>query len=49
MTRQAAALRRNAVSSKDINLARDAASAATGALTLAARAAEELKGILDKR
>jgi len=43
MTRQAAVLRRNAVSSNDINIARDAASAATGALTLAARAAEELR------
>jgi hypothetical protein len=49
MTRQAAALRRKAVSSNDINLARDAASAATGALALGARAAEELKGILDKK
>ncbi len=49
MTRQAAMLRRNAISSNNINIARDAASAATGALTLAARAAEELKGLLDKK
>lgn len=46
MTRQAAALRRKAVSSNDINLARDAASAATGALTLGARATEELQRLL---
>jgi len=46
MTRQAAALRRKAVSSNDINIARDAASAATGALTLGARATEELQRLL---
>ena len=49
MTRQAASLRRNAVSSNNINLARDAASAATGALTLGARASEELKSLLDRK
>ena len=46
MTRQAAALRRKAVSSNDINIARDAASAATGALTLGVRATEELQRLL---
>ena len=46
MTRQAAALRRKAVSSNDINIARDAASAAIGALTLGARATEELQRVL---
>lgn len=49
MTRQAAALRRKAVSSNDINLARDAASAATGALTLATRAREELQRLLENK
>ena len=49
MTRQAAALRRNAISSNDISIARDAATAATGALTLAARAAEELQRLLGKK
>ena len=46
---QAAALRRKAVSSNDITIARDAASAATGALTLRTRGVEELKGLLDKK
>lgn len=45
MTRQAAALRRAAVSSNDINIARDASSAAAGALMLGARALEELRGL----
>lgn len=45
MTRQAAALRRAAVSSNDINIARDASSAAAGALTLGERALEELRGL----
>jgi hypothetical protein len=49
MTRQAASLRRKAVSSNDINVARDAASAATGALALGARASEELKSLLERR
>lgn len=46
MTRQAAALRRNAVSSNNINIARDASSAATGALALGERAAEELERLI---
>ncbi|HXG56789.1 MAG TPA: hypothetical protein VNJ03_15535 [Vicinamibacterales bacterium] len=43
MTRQAASLRRTALSSNDIKLAWDASSAAAGALMLAERAADELK------
>ena len=46
LTRQAALLRRNAVSSNNINLARDASSAASGALTLGARAVEELRRLV---
>ena len=42
LTRQAAALRSQAVSSNDMTLARDASSAAAGALTLGDRALEEL-------
>ena len=42
MARRAAATRRNAVSSNDMNLARDASSAAAGALMLLERADEEL-------
>lgn len=43
MTRQAASLRRTALSSNDIKLAWDASSAAAGAMMLAERAAGELK------
>jgi hypothetical protein len=46
MTRHAAVLRRNAVSSNDINMARDASSAAAGALALGERAAEELERLV---
>lgn len=48
LTRQAAALRRDAVSSNDINIARDASSAAAGALTLGERAADELSRLTDR-
>lgn len=48
MTRQAAALRWNAVSSNDFNLARDASSAAAGALTLAERAADEFERLMKR-
>lgn len=48
MTRQAATLRANAVSSNDITIARDASSAAAGALTLGERAADELRKLIDR-
>ena len=46
MTRQAAELRTNAVSSNDIKLAWDASAAAAGAMTLGERAIEELQRLL---
>lgn len=46
MTRHAAVLRRTAVSSNDINMARDASSAAAGALALGERATEELERLM---
>jgi hypothetical protein len=46
MTRQAAELRANAVSSNDIKLAWDASAAAAGAITLGERAIEELQRLL---
>lgn len=46
MTRQAAALRTNAVSSNDIKIAWDASAAAAGALTLAERALDELQRLI---
>ena len=46
MTRQAATLRRNAVSSNDIKIAWDASAAAAGALTLGERALDELDRLL---
>jgi hypothetical protein len=48
MTRQAAALRSNAVSSNDIHIARDASSAAAGALTLGERALDELARLVKR-
>ena len=42
MARRAASTRQNALSSKDVKLARDASSAAAGALMLSDRAAQEL-------
>lgn len=49
MTRQAAVVRRNAVSSNDIRLAWDASAAAAGALTLADRAVEELQRLISSQ
>lgn len=46
MTRQAASLRTNAVSSNDIKIAWDASAAAAGALTLAERALDELQRLI---
>jgi hypothetical protein len=46
MTRQAAALRRNAVSSNDIKIAWDASAAAAGALTLAEQGLGELQRLI---
>ena len=46
MTRQAAALRRNAVSSNDIKIAWDASAAAAGALTLAEQGLDELQRLI---
>ena len=46
LARQAAVLRRDAVSSKNTKLAWDASSAAAGALMLAERAADELKRLI---
>jgi hypothetical protein len=46
MTRQAAELRRNAISSNDIKTAWDASAAAAGALSLAERAASELQRLI---
>lgn len=46
MTRQAAVLRRNAISSNDIKLAWDASAAATGAITLGEQAIEALRRII---
>jgi hypothetical protein len=46
MTRHAAVLRRNAVLSNDIGMARDASSAAAGALALGERATEELERLI---
>ncbi|HJR58424.1 MAG TPA: hypothetical protein VJ813_03460 [Vicinamibacterales bacterium] len=46
MTRQAATLRRNAVSSNDIKIAWDASAAASGALTLGERAVHELDRLI---
>lgn len=46
LARQAAALRRNAVSSNDTTLAWDASSAAAGALMFAERAADELNSLI---
>jgi hypothetical protein len=46
LTRQAAALRRDAISSKNTTLAWDASSAAAGALMLAERAADELERLI---
>ena len=49
MTRQAASLRRTAVSSNDIKIAWDASAAAAGALSLRTRAAEELQRLIASR
>ena len=49
MTRQAAAVRLNAVSSNDIKLAWDASAAAAGALTLGERAVDELDRLTSSR
>lgn len=49
MTRQAATLRRNAVSSNDIKLAWDASAAAAGALTLGERALDELRRLISSQ
>lgn len=46
LTRQAAELRTNAISSNDIKMAWDASAAATGALTLSARAVSELQRLI---
>jgi hypothetical protein len=46
MTRQAAELRTNAISSNDIKIAWDASAAAAGALTLAERAVSELQRLI---
>lgn len=46
MTRQAAELRTNAISSNDIKIAWDASAAAAGALTLGERAASELQRLI---
>jgi len=46
MTRQAAELRMNAVSSNDIKLAWDASAAAAGAINLGERAIDELQRLL---
>ena len=46
MTRQAAELRRNAVSSNDIKLAWDASAAAAGAINLGEKAIDELQRLL---
>ena len=46
MTRQAAELRMNAVSSNDIKLAWDASAAAAGAINLGEKALEELQRLL---
>jgi hypothetical protein len=49
MTRQAAVLRRNAVSSNDIKIAWDASAAASGALTLGERAVHELDRLISSQ
>jgi hypothetical protein len=49
MTRQAAALRTNAVSSNDIKIAWDASAAAAGALTLAEQALGELQRLISSQ
>lgn len=49
MTRQAAVLRRNAVSSNDIRIAWDASAAASGALTLGERAVHELDRLISSQ
>jgi hypothetical protein len=49
MTRQAATLRRNAISSNDIKLAWDASAAAAGAITLGERALDELQRLISQQ
>jgi len=49
MTRQAASLRRTAVSSNDIKLAWDASAAAAGAITLRERAVDELQRLISSQ
>jgi hypothetical protein len=49
MTKQAAALRRNAILSNDIKMAWDGSAAAAGALTLAQRALDELDRLISSR
>jgi hypothetical protein len=49
MTRQAASLRRNAVSSNDIRIAWDASAAAAGAITLGERAIDDLQRLISSQ